>query len=123
MGFASAALALTVLPAAAQQPYSESLVDCASLVTISNRMDPGRAEGGKGQALQDYGNRLLIGAVRQAEIEGRSDPVAHVRALVLEKNAYWDDKGMMFVLSEEFRDWMSYCRKFSRHLGIQPPSR
>ncbi|NNF25151.1 MAG: hypothetical protein HKN63_10175 [Rhodobacteraceae bacterium] len=111
------------LPAAAQQPYSESLVDCASLVTISNRMDPSRAEGRKGQALQDYGNRLLIGAVRQAEIEGHSDAVGHVRALVLQKNAHWDDKGMMFVFSEEFRDWMSYCRKFARHVGITPPAR
>lgn len=108
-------------PVAAQQPYSESLVDCAAIFTTTNRRFPERAEGEKGRRLQAVGDKLIVAALDQAKKEGVSDPGAHVNELYAAKSAKWDDRSLMFIFSEEFRDWASYCRKFTAHLGIDLP--
>lgn len=114
-------LCLSGQPGLAQQPYSESLVDCASLYTISNRAFPERATSEKGAKLQEMERVLLWAAIEQAQKEGHADALSHVNDLSARKAAHWDSKGLRFIFSDEFRDWMSYCRKFTAHLGIDLP--
>lgn len=102
----------------AGQPISESLVDCATLVTLSNRAFPDRLNTSKGRALDRAGRRLLDAARDQARAEGRADVRAHVAALAIAKAETWDAKGTAYVFTQDFRDWMSYCRSLSNHMDI-----
>ncbi|MDV7142449.1 hypothetical protein R3X27_07110 [Tropicimonas sp. TH_r6] len=114
-------VALGAVRAEAGQPFSESLVDCAALFTISNRAYPERRHAGKGLALEQLGETFLAAAEARARAEGRTDPTGYICDLEAEKTAAWDSRGAFFVFSEEFRDWTSYCRSLSDHLGISLP--
>lgn len=105
-------------PVNASQAYSESLMDCAALFGISNRMDPEKANHGKGLVLSRISETLEDAAFEQAVLEGHSDPKSYLEGVRAESVAQWDSKGVLFVFSDEFKDWTSYCRKFSGHLGI-----
>lgn len=114
-----AAMLLMPKTGTAGQAYSESLMDCAVLFDTVNRQDPGRENHGKGLFLSRVSETLEAEAKAQAISEGRTDPDAYLAAIKAEKITHWDSKGLRFVFSEDFRDWMRYCRKFSSHLGIE----
>ncbi len=118
--FCAFLLALTFTPhrAEAGQPYSESLLDCAVLMDTSNRLDPEKADHGKGLILSRIAAALEKAAYDEALGEGHADPDAYLSRLRSDKISHWDAKGIRFVFSDEFKDWMAYCRKFSAHLGI-----
>ena len=102
----------------AAQAYSESLMDCAVLYDTSNRIDPARANHGKGLALSRIAEALEKVAYDQALIERQDNPVAYLARLKSDKISHWDAKGITYIFSDEFKDWMTYCRKFAGHLGI-----
>ena len=106
----------------AKQPISESLVDCAALFTISTRAFPER-QTAKARALNNAATTLTRAAQTRAATEEQSDPQGYVDKLLREKRAKWDARGVNFIFSEEFREWASYCRSLSKHLGIslKPP--
>ncbi|MEL7214012.1 MAG: hypothetical protein AAGK92_15210 [Pseudomonadota bacterium] len=112
------ALTLTPHVAEAGQPYSESLMDCAALMDMSNRMNSERANHGNGLVLSRIAEALEKAAYNQSLDEGRDNPGAYLEQLKSDKVTHWDAKGVSFVFSDEFKDWMAYCRKFSAHLGI-----
>ncbi|MEL6596970.1 MAG: hypothetical protein AAFQ47_13600 [Pseudomonadota bacterium] len=105
-------------PAKATQAYSESLMDCAVLFNTSNRINPERADHGKGLALSRIAEALEKAAHDQAVNEGQDAPESYLSQLKASKISHWDGKGLTYVFSDEFRDWMTYCRKFAGHLGI-----
>ncbi|WP_135503345.1 hypothetical protein [Roseovarius aestuariivivens] len=106
-------------PVNAGQPISESLMDCAALYTMSNRLVPARPLTRKGEKLEQAAAVLQAAAERQAIIEGQANPRDYVARLCPQKQAHWDKRGAMIVFSEEFREWMTYCRSLSRHLDLR----
>jgi len=103
---------------AGQRAASESLVDCAALVTIPARAHPERAAEKGAAGLSAVADAFLDGAVACASSEGHAAPAAHVSALFARKAALWDERGMRFTVTEDFRDWMLYCRGLADRHGI-----
>ena len=120
--FAILTISPVTLSVHAKQPISESLIDCAALFTISTRAFPER-ESAKSRALRNAALKLADAANERAASEGRVKPDEYVRNLLREKQTKWDGRGVDFIFSEEFRDWASYCRSLSKHLGLslKPP--
>ncbi len=102
----------------AGQPISESMVDCAAIFSASNRWFPEKAGGEKGLALAHAANRFLEAAMHEATAERRDDPAGFVADLLPQKEAAWDEKGMTFPFTQEFRDWADYCRALARDRKI-----
>lgn len=113
----SLALMLPV-PALAGQPISESLVQCAQLFDISNRLFPENRNSEKGQALAALSDRFVAAAKDEAYREGRRDAPRYVRVQSMAKAALWDAKGPRFVMTDEFREWAQYCRALGESRGI-----
>lgn len=111
-------LLFSATPLMASQPISESFVECAQLVDISNRRYPERLASEKGAALRLAAERLIFGGIREAEREGRSDPEAYVSRLIPMKAAKWDEKGIAYLMTDDFMDWMRYCSKLAGSRGI-----
>lgn len=113
------AMALAATPLRAGQPISESLIDCAMLFTITNRAEPDRANHGKGYALDRAKDEMLIAAQARARQEGRDDAARYVADLATAKADKWDAKGMRYVLTQDYRDWMGYCASLIDHLDLE----
>lgn len=64
--------------------------------------------------------RLLEAAIRQAEAEGVADVEGYLARLIDEKREFYAGKSQFWVLSGEAKDWIDYCRKFSREMGVKP---
>ncbi|TCP42146.1 hypothetical protein [Rhodovulum marinum] len=103
---------------AGQRATSESLVDCAALLTIPARAYPDRAAAQPGGGLSAVAEAFLDGAEGCAAAEGHAAPDAHIAALFQRKAALWDGRGMGFTVTEDFRDWMVYCRDLAGRLDI-----
>lgn len=108
-------MVLALAAPAAAQPYSKSMAECAGLFAFGfdNVADERAAR------IYEHGrNKWIIAAVAQAEVEGVADPVATVDAHMAAKKAEWEAGGMFVVFSEEFGDWIDYCRSFAEAQGI-----
>ena len=100
---------------AGAQPYSESMADCAAF--YQNAAQWIRSDE-KAETLLEATRAWHAAALNQAQREGRP----------LNEDALWDRidgkttdleaRGSMFLMSEEFRDWAGYCRKFGKSQGI-----
>ncbi|RKF16961.1 hypothetical protein D6850_05390 [Roseovarius spongiae] len=114
-------MALVVAPgmASASQPISESFVQCAQLYDLSNRYDPSRRSTEKGAMLEQAAAKFMTGAQSEARKEGRSDVSEYLAHMAETKAADWDAKGRSYVFTQDFRDWMSYCRSLARSRGIK----
>ena len=102
----------------AKQPISESLVDCATIFSMTTRAFPERNTA-KSAALKSAEKTLLAEAENKARAEGNANAPMYVAALANKKQQKWDARGVNFIFSDEFRDWTSYCRSLSKHLGIE----
>ena len=109
---------LAATPVQAGQPISESLVDCGTLFDLSNRAFPERRETEKGASLAHASDQFLTAAREQARAEGRASPERYVEDMIGTKEENWDGKGLSYVFSQDFRDWIQYCRSLSDHLGV-----
>lgn len=101
----------------AKQPLSESLVDCATIFSITTRAYPER-QTKKSIALSSAERVLLQAAENRARAENRPLAQSYIAKLVIEKQTHWDARGVDFIFTDEFRDWASYCRALSNELGI-----
>ncbi|TCO70566.1 hypothetical protein [Rhodovulum euryhalinum] len=109
------------LPAGAgPRAVSESLVDCAALVTIPVRAQPAHAAARPGAGVPAVAQSFLRGAVASAAAEGHAAPSDHIAALFERKAALWDGYGMGFTVTEDFRAWMVFCRGLADRQGIDP---
>mgnify|MGYP001822455368 CR=1 FL=1 len=54
----------------------------------------------------------------RAEAEGVRNAATYVDGLWGQKCAEVSDKGRLYVFTEDFRDWMNYCRALARETGL-----
>ena len=107
---------LACLPlAAATQPYSESMADCAAQFQNAAQWmrDADRADALIARTRIWHG-----AAVAQSAREGRKTSDDAMWAKVDAKTEALEAKGGMYFFSEEFRDWTAYCRSFAKHTGV-----
>ncbi len=102
--------ALVAGPVAAQ-PFSKSMAECAGLYAFGRD----HIENDQTAYLLEFGQaKWMNAAIVQAQSEGIADPAPYVDAAMTAKYAAWQARGVMAVFSQEFGDWMDYCRSFAR---------
>ncbi len=95
----------------AAQPFSKSMAECAGLYAFGRDF----IERDETVLLLEYGQaKWMNAAIVQAQSEGVSDPADYVQAAMTAKYDEWNDRGITVVFTEEFGDWMDYCRSFAR---------
>lgn len=108
-------LTLSATPVAAQQAFSTSMAECAALMDYSldhvNRPD-------RVAFIEHIRDTWVDAAETQAAAEGDATPAATVDAARQAKYVEWSARGMMGVLSQDFRDWSDYCGSFAEAQGI-----
>lgn len=111
----SVIIALFLASPANAQPFSKSMAECGGLYAFARA----HVESPDAVALLEFGQAKWINAaIVQSQSEGVSDPATYVEATMTAKYQEWTDKGALAVFSEEFGDWMDYCRAFGRAQGI-----
>lgn len=108
-------LALVLASPANAQPFSKSMAECGGLYGFGRDFV---ARPDAAALLEDGQAKWINAAIVQAQSEGVSDPVAYVEAAMTAKYQEWSDKGGTVVFTQEFGDWMDYCRAFGRAQGI-----
>jgi hypothetical protein len=104
--------------ATAAQPISESFVECAQLFDLSNRAHPSRRDTENGAMLRYAAEQMMSGAHAEAETEGRKNIPAYLEQMAQDKACKWDEKGGLYVMTQDFRDWAAYCRSLAQSRGI-----
>lgn len=113
--------ALMALPTGAEagQPISESLMQCSTLYQSFERQDPSGGNRMKREKMLRAAQASRGEAHVAAGQEGRQNIDAYLDAVESRKHAFWDSKGVMYLLSEEGRDWAMYCGKLGKHRGLK----
>jgi hypothetical protein len=97
------------------QPFSKSMAECAGL----NAFGRDFVERDETAHLLEFGQaKWMNAAILQAQGEGVTDPNAYVDAAMTAKYEEWNARGVMVVFTEEFGDWLDYCRAFGAAQGI-----
>ena len=100
---------------ASAQPFSQSMAECAGLHDTLSQLTNERVTRLRADA-------VAIGwaeaAVLRADAEGQSKPEDFVARHRSAKAQEWRRKGVFIILSEDFRDWISYCRSFADHMDL-----
>ena len=107
-------VALPVMGAA--QPLSQSMAQCAGLVHSLATMTRDAQTTAKLDAL---GVKWRAAAIAQAEAEGRPDPAGYVAGYQRASYDDWRGRGKVATLSQDFRDWTSYCRALAKARDIK----
>ena len=112
------ALCLSVIgsTAAAQQPISQSMAQCAGLTSaLRDHVDtPSRVE-----RIDHMIGVWTDAAVSEAQLEGRDDARSWVNGHAIEMYDTWSSKSALQVLrSREFKDWRDYCGALARSRGL-----
>lgn len=101
--------------AAAAQPFSKSMAECAGLYAFGRDF----IEQEDTIFLLEYGQaKWMNAAVVQAQAEGVEAPATYVEAAMTAKYEEWQEKGVLAVFAEEFGDWLDYCRAFAQSQNI-----
>ncbi|MDJ1008593.1 MAG: hypothetical protein QNJ13_12300 [Paracoccaceae bacterium] len=116
-------LVLAAAPAAAGQPISESLAECAVIYEKSADIFADRGRHDHSETLLTSRDAFRAEAVMVGESEGRDDPVEYVLAVERAKAEKWGHLTLLkLAMNQDFRDWADYCRSLGRHRGLQVPS-
>lgn len=108
------ALLLSASPVAAQ-PFSKSMAECAGLYAFGRDF----IDTDETAHLLEFGQaKWMNAAILRAQTEGVAEPARYVEAAMTAKYEEWTSKGVMAVFTEEFGDWMDYCRSFARDRDI-----
>ena len=98
------------------QPYSQSMAECAGL--YQNAAQWVKTDASSGELLALAG-QWAKAAVKQAKHERINDAettiLQHIDATTVE----WEEKGPSAFMSQDFRDWTSYCRSFAKHMKLK----
>ena len=112
-------LAVSVLLTApagnAGQPISESMVQCSALYSVAGSWVENAEKAARLYSLSDA---WVAASEARAAAEGISLSQDRVNALWTHKCAEWSSKGRLYVFSQDFRDWMSYCKALGREVGL-----
>lgn len=107
-------LLLLASPAAAQ-PFSKSMAECAGLYAFGRDF----IDRDETAHLLEFGQaKWMNAAILRGQTEGVAEPVPYVEAAMTAKYEEWKSKGVLAVFTEEFGDWMDYCRSFARDQDI-----
>jgi len=98
------------------QPFSESMMDCAAVYQSSAQFVTSEQAT---QKLLKATRQWAETALDQSCAEGNDVEMSSVWDRIDEKAALWEAKGPTVVFTEEYRDWMKYCRSFARSRGIK----
>lgn len=111
---------LLVIPGAAtaQQPYSHSMAQCSALSYALSEWSS--KEDIRDLALQ-MSELWFDEALTQARAEGMADAYEKLTEIANTAESDWLSKGSTYVFTGDFRDWVSYCRKFGQHVGLEIP--
>ncbi|EBA11311.1 hypothetical protein [Roseobacter sp. CCS2] len=108
-------LALGIAGPVVAQPFSKSMAECAGLYAFGHD----NVQSDDALHLLEYGQaKWMNAAIVQAQGEGVSDPRDYVEAAMTAKYEEWNARGVTAVFTEEFSDWMDYCRSFARAQDI-----
>lgn len=120
--FTVLALAFGLASPATAQPLSKSMAECAGLYAFGRDY----VQSDDVVYLLEFGQaKWMNAAIIQAQSEGVLTPAAYVDAAMAAKYDEWQDRGVLAVFSEDFGDWLDYCRAFGAAQGIdlKPASR
>lgn len=109
------ATAFVIPCAAAAQPYSQSMLDCASVYQNAAQWVNTDESADK---LMHAATKWADAAVLQFKAEGKGVTLDAVWGSIDEKTEKWEAKGSEVFFSQDFRDWTQYCRKFAKDRGI-----
>ena len=112
----AALICLAALPAAAGQPFSQSMAQCAALYKLGADWT---RQTGQADRFATAAQAYHAAAIDQAMSESRARPEAWVDLHMAESYAEWRGNGKVWILTEEFRDWAGYCLKFAKARGIE----
>lgn len=112
MALISTALTPAILNAA---PFSDSMAECAAQYQNAAQWVETDAATDK---LMYAARAWADAAIAQATAEGIADAQDTMWAAIDAKTAVWEAKGPLLFGTEEFRDWMNYCRSFAADRGI-----
>lgn len=100
----------------AAQPYSVSMMECASL--YQNAAQWVRTD--------DMADRLMKAAIQwadaalvQARAEGQPTDTGTLWQEIDTRTQAWEALGQGVFSTEDFRDWDSYCKSFARNQGLR----
>lgn len=97
------------------QPFSESMAECAAFYQNAAQWVETKASSDK---LIMAARRFANAAVIQSGAEGTPLAEPGMWQKIDGKTEVWEAKGQAFFMTEEFRDWASYCRSFASDRGI-----
>lgn len=107
----------TVAPTgiSASQPYSDSMADCAGIYQNAAQW----------VTTDEAANRLMLAvsrwadaAIAQAEGEGIRNAEERMWHRIDSKTSEWEARGAGVFFTQDFREWMQYCRSFAKNQGI-----
>lgn len=107
---------LGLVGTAQAQPFSESMADCAAQMQNAAQWVQSQD---KSDALIYAARQWADAAQAQAEAEGASLSDSQLWTKIDGKTEVIEEKGMAYFLTQDWRDWASYCRKFAKSRGIK----
>lgn len=109
-------LLLALAPTSAQaQPFSESMMDCAALHQNAAQYVKTDAEA---EVIMQVARTWAASAVVQTATEGAPLDEAKVWERIDAKTDDWEARGRTAFFTQDFRDWVAYCRAFGRSRGL-----
>ena len=95
----------------AAQPFRKSMAECEGLYAFGRDF----IEREDNVHFLEYGQaKWMNAAILQAQSEGIANPSSYVDAAMTAKYEEWNARGITVVFTEEFGDWMDYCRLLAR---------
>jgi hypothetical protein len=114
--FIAAVCFLMVAKAApAGQPIYKSMVECGAIYTASAEIIRSRP---KKQMLSNAAKIWREAAVTEVAAARMPDAPSYVALMHDEKLRQWRGKGSMAALTQEYRDWTSYCLSLAGARGL-----
>lgn len=109
------AIALILPTSTGAQPYSESMVDCASVYQNAAQWVNSDESADK---LMHAAIHWAEAALAQSKAEGAPVSSDVIWQRIDGKTEKWEAKGGAVFFSQEYRDWTQYCRKFAKARGV-----
>ena len=106
---------LVAKSAPAGQPIYESMVECGAIYTASAEIIRSKP---KKQMLGNAAKIWRAAAVREVSAARMPDAPSYVALMHGEKLRQWRGKGARVALTQEYRDWTSYCRSLAGSRGL-----
>ena len=110
-------------PTTASQPYSESLVECSAILEWTSELGGSFLGTGSDarELMRARADTFFLASMDQAKEEGIDDPFRYASAMLATKRAVYEDKSFFWAFGDGYKDWMAYCVRFARHLGVDLP--